>query len=88
MVFGLIKAYFILKAANIFEHVLLVRHQFACRDIRLAAIERAKMKGCGLVVINPPWQFDREAEAVLGFLAAALAQAPGGAVTVRWLVPE
>ena len=47
-----------------------------------------KMKGCGLVVINPPWQFDREAEAVLGFLAAALAQAPGGAVTVRWLVPE
>ena len=47
-----------------------------------------KMKGCGLVVINPPWQFDREAEPVLQFLAAALAQAPGGGARVEWLVPE
>ena len=47
-----------------------------------------KMKGCGLVVINPPWQFDREATAVLEFLGAALAQAPGGGGRVTWLVPE
>jgi 23S rRNA (adenine2030-N6)-methyltransferase len=47
-----------------------------------------KMRGCGLVVINPPWQFDREAEAMLAFLGEALAQAPGGGGTMRWLVPE
>lgn len=47
-----------------------------------------KMKGCGLLVLNPPWQFDREADGVLEFLASALAQAPGGAGRVEWLVPE
>ena len=47
-----------------------------------------KMKGCGLIVLNPPWRFEREAERVLAFLAEALAQAPGGDGNVRWLVPE
>jgi len=46
------------------------------------------MKGCGLLVINPPWQFDRAAESVLAFLATALAQAPGGGGRVDWLVRE
>ena len=47
-----------------------------------------KLKGCGLVVVNPPWQFDRTASAALSFLARVLAQAPGGGEDVRWLVPE
>jgi 23S rRNA (adenine2030-N6)-methyltransferase len=47
-----------------------------------------KMKGCGLVIVNPPWQFDREAEAMVAFLGEALAQAPGGGGSVRWLVAE
>ena len=47
-----------------------------------------KMKGCGLLVINPPWQFDREAVAILEWLAPVLAQAPGGGSRVSWLVPE
>jgi len=47
-----------------------------------------KMRGCGLVVVNPPWQFDREAEMFLPVLAELLAQAPGAGATVRWLVPE
>eukprot|EP01041_Mallomonas_annulata_P037124 gene37124-60365_t len=47
-----------------------------------------KLKGCGLVVINPPWQFDREAEPMLGFLGEALAQARGGGGRVTWLVGE
>src|SRR5437870_13570699 len=37
-----------------------------------------KMKGCGLLVINPPWQFEAEARPLLAFLAPTLAQAPGG----------
>jgi 23S rRNA (adenine2030-N6)-methyltransferase len=47
-----------------------------------------KMRGCGLAIINPPWQFDRAAESLLAFLAGALAQAPGGGSRVTWLVPE
>jgi 23S rRNA (adenine2030-N6)-methyltransferase len=47
-----------------------------------------KMKGCGLAVVNPPWQVDREVEAMLPFLARALEQSPGGSAGLRWLVPE
>lgn len=47
-----------------------------------------KLKGCGLLVINPPWQFEREADAVVRALAALLAQAPGGGGRVDWIVPE
>ena len=47
-----------------------------------------KLKGCGLVVINPPWQFDREAEPMLEYFGRVLAQAPGGGGRVRWLVRE
>ncbi|MEO6244837.1 MAG: 23S rRNA (adenine(2030)-N(6))-methyltransferase RlmJ, partial [Opitutaceae bacterium] len=47
-----------------------------------------KMKGCGLLVINPPWQFDAAARAILEPLVALLAQAPGGGAWVDWVVPE
>lgn len=47
-----------------------------------------KMKGCGLVVINPPWQLDRSAATIMSFLADVLAQEPGGGGCVTWLVPE
>jgi 23S rRNA (adenine2030-N6)-methyltransferase len=47
-----------------------------------------KMKGCGILVLNPPWQFDRAASAILTYLSSALAQEPGGGWRVEWLVPE
>jgi 23S rRNA (adenine2030-N6)-methyltransferase len=47
-----------------------------------------KMRGCGLVIINPPWQFERIAKTALEFLAEKLAQAPGARAHVSWLVPE
>ncbi|MBI5381292.1 MAG: 23S rRNA (adenine(2030)-N(6))-methyltransferase RlmJ [Opitutae bacterium] len=47
-----------------------------------------KLKGCGLVVLNPPWQFDGATQAWLPVLARALAQDAGGGVSQRWLVPE
>jgi 23S rRNA (adenine2030-N6)-methyltransferase len=47
-----------------------------------------KLKGCGLLVVNPPWQIDREIAPVLTMLAKRLAQAPGGAGRLRWLVGE
>jgi 23S rRNA (adenine2030-N6)-methyltransferase len=47
-----------------------------------------KMKGCGLAVLNPPWQLDREVNAWLPELATRLAQESGGGATLRWLRPE
>ncbi|HNC23297.1 MAG TPA: 23S rRNA (adenine(2030)-N(6))-methyltransferase RlmJ [Opitutaceae bacterium] len=47
-----------------------------------------KMKGCGLMVLNPPWQFEAEARPLLEWLAPVLAQEPGGGARIRWLVEE
>jgi 23S rRNA (adenine2030-N6)-methyltransferase len=47
-----------------------------------------KMRGCGLVIINPPWQFDALAEPMLAYLAELLAQGPGAGARITWLVPE
>lgn len=47
-----------------------------------------KLKGCGLVVVNPPWLFAGEAASAVEFLATALAQEPGGSGRLAWLVPE
>lgn len=47
-----------------------------------------KLKGCGVLVLNPPWQIDRELAPVVTWLAATLAQSPASEGTLRWLVPE
>ena len=47
-----------------------------------------KMRGCGLLVLNPPWQFERIARATVTELAVKLARSPGASGSTRWLVPE
>ncbi len=47
-----------------------------------------KMRGCGVVVVNPPWQLDLEVQPWLPVAAKWLAQAPGATAHLRWLVPE
>jgi 23S rRNA (adenine2030-N6)-methyltransferase len=46
----------------------------------------ANLRGCGLLVVNPPYRFDTEAAAIVAALAASLA--PDSAHRSRWLVPE
>lgn len=58
-------------------------------ELEVAGADAAiKLKGCGLLVINPPWQFELEAGAIVRALAAILAQAPGGGGRVDWIEPE
>jgi 23S rRNA (adenine2030-N6)-methyltransferase len=47
-----------------------------------------RMRGCGVVVVNPPWQIESELRRVVEVLAPILAQEPGAAGRVDWLVPE
>jgi len=47
-----------------------------------------RMKGCGLMVLNPPWQIEAEIRAVLPLLVECLRMDADGAARVRWLVPE
>ena len=42
------------------------------------------MRGCGVAVANPPWRFDDEARAIVGYLAGAL-PGDGSEGSVRWI---
>jgi len=46
------------------------------------------LRGCGMLVVNPPFKFEDEARPILEWLSLALAPANEGAYNVRWLVPE
>ncbi len=49
---------------------------------------QVRMKGCGLLILNPPWQIEREFAAVLPALADALRVDSGGFARTTWPVPE
>jgi len=46
------------------------------------------LRGCGMLVANPPFHFNDEAAAMLEWLSRALATAGDGGRRLRWLVPE
>lgn len=47
-----------------------------------------RMKGCGLLVLNPPWQIEDEVKAVLPTLTERLRVDDGARATCEWLVPD
>lgn len=60
-----------------------------CAELQIAADSaQVRMKGCGLLVLNPPWQIDQEFRRVLPVLAERLKQDAGGEARVSWPVPE
>lgn len=46
------------------------------------------LRGCGLLVVNPPYRFDAEAREILAWLQPVLAVEGQGSWAVDWLVPE
>ncbi len=60
----------------------------ACELVVAGEFSALKMRGCGLLVINPPWQFEQEAVAVLASLTSVMAQDAGAGSRVEWVVRE
>jgi 23S rRNA (adenine2030-N6)-methyltransferase len=50
--------------------------------------EVGPLKGCGLILVNPPFVLEEEARILLPVLAARLAQGPGAAFRIAWLTGE
>ena len=46
------------------------------------------LRGCAMLVVNPPWGFAEEAQAMLPWIWSNLARDGQGKWDVRWLVPE
>ena len=58
-------------------------------ELQIAAdASPVRMKGCGLLVLNPPWQIEKEFKAVLPTLARLLGNDSIAGGHVDWLVPE
>lgn len=47
-----------------------------------------RMRGCGLLILNPPWQIEQEIRALLPVLAERLRVESGAGFACDWLVPE
>jgi 23S rRNA (adenine2030-N6)-methyltransferase len=47
-----------------------------------------RLNGCGMIVINPPWQLDETLRSLLPRLLEILRQHPSGHAGVSWLVRE
>jgi 23S rRNA (adenine2030-N6)-methyltransferase len=47
-----------------------------------------RLRGSGLIVVNPPWTLERELATLLPALAAVLARDHKGGVRLDWLAPE
>ncbi len=47
-----------------------------------------RLNGCGMVIINTPWQFDQQIEQITPVLAQHLAQGRSGQHCVEWLARE
>jgi 23S rRNA (adenine2030-N6)-methyltransferase len=46
------------------------------------------MRGCGVYVVNPPWQFEDEARLTAGFLSGAPYRAGEAQASIRWISPR
>lgn len=46
-----------------------------------------KLNGCGMVVVNPPWQLDTQLKPMLTWLADRLRQTPSSAARIEWGTP-
>ena len=60
-------------------------------DARLSVLpadSAVGMQGCGLAIVNPPWQLDLRLTELLPQLHALLAPDGAGGTGVSWLVPE
>jgi 23S rRNA (adenine2030-N6)-methyltransferase len=57
-------------------------------ELAVTADPQVRMKGCGLLVINPPWRFGGTVQALLPVLVDKLRLDAGAAARCGWLVPE
>lgn len=79
-----------LHAADAFRRRLAVRLNRPALDLRLSVgpPRDGTMRGCGLVVINPPYGFETAMKTALAWLAPRLAQEPGHQHAVTWIKHE
>ena len=63
-------------------------HQRCFAELQIRADDSPlRLNGSGLVIVNPPWQFDRQLAPALPVLKQAMGEA-GAMTRLEWLKPE
>ena len=65
-----------------------IRKQLICELCIMPDDNALGLNGCGLLIVNPPYQFAEEADNVLQWLLPQLSQHVLAKASVRWLVAE
>ena len=79
-----------LHAAKAYEQALLETgiSKLLVAELFVRAPTGATFDGCGVVVVNPPYTLQSGLEALMPYLASALAQGEGATYGLRWLRGE
>ncbi|HEY7840090.1 MAG TPA: 23S rRNA (adenine(2030)-N(6))-methyltransferase RlmJ [Gammaproteobacteria bacterium] len=64
-------------------HAILMNELFVARDTA-----PNRLTGSGLMVVNPPWEFDRELQAVVDWLDPLLSRERHARPRIEWLAPQ
>ncbi len=62
--------------------------EILCCEMHLPEVESRGLNACGMVVVNPPWQWKEEIARVLPVLCDVLSEPERGSCCVKWLVGE
>ena len=64
-------------------------HKILLAELSVYPLDNAfRLNGCGMAIINPPWQLDNALKTLLPELLSALRVDDPGRARVEWLVPE
>lgn len=91
---GMYAAWYPIKASREAVRFLASMQQSGIRKILIAELiarpsdSPTGLNGSGLLIINPPWQFDTEMQPVMRELHRLLSVDGAGSTQVRWLVGE
>lgn len=63
--------------------------EILCCEIQISEREESSgLQACGMVLVHPPWQWQKKIEAVLPCLSQLLGKPGEGGCSMKWLVPE
>jgi 23S rRNA (adenine2030-N6)-methyltransferase len=63
--------------------------EILCCEMHVSDLEEsAGLQACGMLLVHPPWQWQKKIEAALPSLSGLLSQQDRGSYRMKWLVPE
>lgn len=62
--------------------------EILCCELAIDSISATGLNACGMLIIQPPWQFQQIAEKLLVELTPLLSNRGKGSFKLQWLIPE